>query len=516
MHDLNHTPAEGAHLLCHDTVDAVDRGDARVGVPAYDRDALTAGVVHIDVGAFHRAHQQIYFDALAEAGETAWGVIGVGLHSRSPMDALEPQDTLYTVVERGPDEDTVRIVGTLGEVLHAPEDPEAVVRTMADEAIRLVTLTVTGGGYHVDLETHELLADSEDIRHDLADPESAETFLPYVVKALARRRASGIAPFTVLSCDNVPANGTVACAAVTAFARLQDPGLADWITEHVAFPSSMVDRITPETTEASAAWVGVEFGIHDQWPVITEPFRQWVIEDHVCNARPPLDRVGVQFVRDTSPYELVKKRLLNGSHCALGYLGSLAGHRTTDAAMADEAISGYLRRLMDEEIGPLLPDVDGVDLDDYKATLIERFSNPNVADELQRLAGRGSTKMPSYLLPSLREAVERGAPHALLDVAVAGWIAYLRGEAPDGEPFTIKDARLDELQPLVLQDWPDPRPLLGERSLFGTLGQDEPFAVRIEQLVRAIDEGGVHAVLAAAADAGGSGAGDDTPLEQAA
>ncbi|MCW3041378.1 MAG: Fructuronate reductase, partial [Solirubrobacterales bacterium] len=498
MHDLNHAPADGTHPLCDDTVDRVDRADPRVEIPAYDRNALTAGVVHIGVGAFHRAHQQIYFDALARTGETAWGVIGVGLHSRSPMDALEPQDTLYTVVERGADEDTVRIVGTLSEVLHGPEDPEAVIRAMADEHIRLVTLTVTGGGYHVDLETHALLEDAEDIRHDLGDPHHPETFLPYVVEALARRRANGVAPFTVLSCDNVPANGAVARAAVTSFARLKDEGLADWIAEHVAFPSSMVDRITPETTEESAAWVGEEFGIHDQWPVITEPFRQWVIEDRFCNERPPLDRVGVQFVADTGPYELVKKRLLNGSHCALGYLGSLAGHRTTNDAMSDPAISGYLRRLMDAEIGPLLPEVDGVDLERYKATLIERFANPNVADELQRLAGRGSTKMPSYLLPTLHEAIDRGTPHALLDLAVAGWLRYLCGTDCDGNELTIKDARLQELESLLRQDWPDPRPLLAERSIFGGLGEDEAFASRIETLVRALDERGVHAVLAEA------------------
>jgi fructuronate reductase/mannitol 2-dehydrogenase len=447
-------------------------------------------VVHIGVGGFHRAHQQLYFDQLAERGACDWGVIGVGLHSRSLQEALAPQDLLYILVERDGGEDTARVVGTLAAYLYAPDDPEAVFAALADPRIRLVTLTVTGGGYHVDPETLRLDADGEPVRHDLAHPGAPTTFAAYLVEALARRRAAGTAPFTVLSCDNVPGNGRVAHAAVVGFARLRDAELAGWIDAHVAFPSSMVDRITPEPDDEAAELVRRAYGLADRGPVVTERFRQWIVENRFCNDRPPLEPLGVQFVADVAPYERMKTRLLNGSHCALAYLGQLAGHRTTAEAIADPAIHAYVERLMRDEVAPLLGEIPGIDLAAYQATLLERFANPAIQDGLPRLARRGSVKMPAYLLPSVCEAIAAGRRHELLTLAVAAWFRHLRCSD------AVDDPRAEALRRLARDGGLDPRPLLADRSLFGALAGDDRFAARLEGALRELERGGPHAAIA--------------------
>jgi fructuronate reductase/mannitol 2-dehydrogenase len=283
-----------------------------------------------------------------------------------------------------------------------------------------------------------------------------------------------VAPFTVLSCDNIPSNGAAARTMVVSFAELRDPGLARWIEQHVSFPSSMVDRITPETTPEERDRVVSSFGVDDRWPVITEPFSQWVIQDDFCNGRPPLEEVGVQFVADVSPYELTKKRLLNASHCALGYLGYLAGYRTTAEVMADPAYAAYISALVDEVI-PLLPRVDGIDLEDYKASLLERLANPEMADQLSRLCRRGSTKVPSYLLPSITETLAAGRPAPLLTLAVAGWFRYLQGEDYAGEPINVEGPKADVMVDLARRDGADPRPLLTVRDVFDSLADDPAF-----------------------------------------
>jgi fructuronate reductase/mannitol 2-dehydrogenase len=459
-----------------------------VATPSYARDALVPGVVHIGVGGFHRAHQELYFDELAQRGVTDWGVIGVGLHSRAMKDALEPQELLYTVVERDADADEARVVGSLIRYLYAPEDPGAVLEALTDEQIRLVTLTVTGSGYDLELQADAIRADQD-------HPERPSTFAGFLVEALDRRRRAGTAPFTVLSCDNVPSNGEAARDALLEYARGRDPQLAGWIESEVAFPSSMVDRITPETTDETAQLVQRQFGLEDRSPVVTEPFRQWIVEDHFGNQRPPLDAVGVQFVPDVAPYELMKKRLLNGSHCALGYLGVLAGHGTTADALADPVFREYVQRLMGEEVAPLLDAVPGIDLDEYQRTLLERFANPKINDALQRLCRRGSTKMPSYILPSIREAMEAGRPHTLLTLAVAGWLRYLRGVGFGGEEIPIQDARKDQLQPLAREGGEDPRPLLAERSVFGDLMDRPAFVSALEDALRGLERDGARETI---------------------
>jgi fructuronate reductase/mannitol 2-dehydrogenase len=470
----------------------------QLDVPTYDRSALTPAVVHFSVGGFHRAHQLLYFDELAERRiSQGWGVIGVGLHHRTMMDALAPQDHLYTVVERSPDGERARVVGVMTDYLFGPDDPSAVLDTLTDERTRVVTMTITDAGYRLDPRTHEFDADDPDIRADLADRSAPRTVFGYLVEALDRRRRAGLAPFTVVSCDNMHRNGDATRSAVVAFARLRDEVLARWITDHVAFPSSMVDRITPHTSAEEREAVARRYGVDDRWPVITEPFSQWVIEDTFCNGRPPLEHVGVRFVPDVAHYELMKTRLLNASHCALGYLGALAGHTRIDQVMAEPVFARYVAQLMDREVTPLLPQPEGIDLGDYKRTLLQRLANPAIADTLSRLCRRGSTKMPHHLLPSLRQAIEEDRPHALLTLAVAAWICYLRRTDAAGRPVAIDDARAEHLQALARAGGSDPRPLLADVSIFGDLGSHPAFVAELEESIRRLDRDGVRATLAA-------------------
>jgi len=484
----------------HDVVGLDDKTihsiDDRVLVPGYDRASLTPAVVHIGVGGFHRAHQAVYLDELARTGETGWGETGVGLRSPAMREALVPQDCLYTVVERSAGGDTARIVGSMTRYLYAPDDPEAVLAVLADPRTRLVTLTITGGGYPVGEDGAFDRTDPQ-VHADLDHPERPQTAFGYLAEALHRRRRAGLPAFTVLSCDNVPDNGALTRSAVLGFAAARDESLAAWIDAHASFPASMVDRITPETGDRHRDLVAERFGIRDRCPVITEPFTQWVIEDRFCQGRPPLDKVGVRFVDDVTPYKLMKTRLLNAGHSALGYLGYLVGgYATSSDAMANPVIADYLAALMRDEITGLLPDVPGVDLHAYQRTVLERFANPRISDQLTRLCGRGSTKMPAYLLPSLMSARAAGLPTTLLTLAVAGWCRYLQGRDANGDPVEIKDARKDVLQSLATGNGGDPRALLGERDIFGHLGDDPEFVRSLQSAIRDLEEYGPAATIA--------------------
>ncbi len=468
----------------------------RVSVPRYDRAALTRGVVHISVGAFHRAHQAVYFDDLARRGlGDGWALTGVGLHRRDMKEVLDAQDGLYTVVTRDAGGDQARVIGVITRYLFAPHDRALVLDALADERTRLVTLTVTANGYKVDLQTGEFAGDDRVVRHDLAHPTAPSSALGLLVEALDRRRRRGLPPFTVLSCDNMTSNGVVARTAVVGFAALRDPGLADWVADRGAFPSTMVDRITPGTTAEDRAMVERTFGVRDRWPVMTEPFSQWVIEDVFCAGRPPLDEAGVQFVDDVRPYSLTKTRLLNASHSALGYLGSLAGYARIDETMADPAFAAYVEAMMDEEIAPLLPQV-GIDLSAYGATLRDRFANPMVGDRLERLCRNGSTKVPGHLLPSIREARALGRPHGRLTLAVAAWCRYLRGVDDRGKRIKFEDPRAARLHALALAGGDDPRPLLADEPTFGSLGASPGFVAAVRQALRELNADGARAVVA--------------------
>ncbi|MEX5717931.1 mannitol dehydrogenase family protein [Geodermatophilus maliterrae] len=480
------------------TAATLEQHGARLTVPTYDRSALVPAVVHLSVGGFSRAHQLTYFDEVAERRiSDQWGVVGVGLRARLMQEALAPQDNLYTVVERSPDGERARVVGVLTDYLFAPDAPAAVLDRLADPRTRVVTMTITGAGYLLDPVTGDFTPD-DDVAHDLAHPGAPRTVFGLLVEALDLRRRAGTAPFTVLSCDNLHRNGDATRAAVVGFAALRDEVLARWITDRVAFPSSMVDRITPQTTPEERATVAARHGIDDRWPVITEPFSQWVIEDVFCNGRPPLDRVGVRFVRDVTEHELMKTRLLNASHSALGYLGVLAGYQRIDELMADPVFARYVTALMDDEVTPLIPCPEGIDLAEYKAVLLQRFANPAIADRLSRLCRRGSTKLPHHLLPSLREALAQGRPHALLTLAVAGWVRWLQRTDDAGHPLPVEDDRGPHLQALARAGGSDPRPLLADEPVFGDLGRVPGFAEELAAVLRRLQRDGVRATLASA------------------
>jgi fructuronate reductase/mannitol 2-dehydrogenase len=452
-------------------------------VPAYDRVALRAGVVHIGVGSFHRAHQAVYFDELARRGLARdWGLVGVGLRRRAMKEALSAQDGLYTVVSRGPEGDSARVVGAITRCLFAPEETAAVLDALTDEATRIVTLTITPAGYAA----------------TTAPGRSADgraTAIGLLVEALDRRRRLGRGPFTVLSCDNTADNGEATRAAVLALARRRSERLARWIGERVTFPGSMVDRITPSTTLADRRMVERVFGIRDRWPVVTEPFSQWVIEDSFCAGRPLLEEVGAELVADVRPYALMKTRLLNAAHCALGYLGTPVGHRRTADAIADPVLSDYAERLMDDEIAPLLG-VDG-HVRGYAATLRARFANPAIGDPLTRLCRNGSAKVPAHVLPSIREARAAGRPHALLTLAVAAWCHHLHGDGADGRRTPLDDPDGERLRALARAGGDDPRPLLADEATFGALGRCPAFAATVTRDLRAIRKDGARAVIAA-------------------
>jgi fructuronate reductase/mannitol 2-dehydrogenase len=459
---------------------------------AYDRTRLRPAVVHLGVGGFHRAHQAVYFDELARrALSFDWGIVGVSLRRPVAKSALAPQDCLYTLIERGAIRERTRVIGSLMRVLHAPSESRSVLAALCDERTQLVTMTVTGDGYGIDRATG---------RFDPGDPVpgSPETAYEYLVEALAARRSAGIAPFTVMSCDNLPDNGASARAAVVGCAELRDPELAAWIDEAVAFPSSVVDRITPGGTSADSEWILERHGVVDGAPIVTEPFSQWTVQDSFSAERPPLEEVGATFVDDVRKHKELKTRLLNGAHTALGPLGVLAGHATIDAALADPAFAGFAEQLMRREIEPTVAAPAGVDVPTYRRTLLRRFANPAVADRLARLCERGSTKIPSYLVPNACAAHDAGVEHALLALAVAGWIRFYRGVGACGRPHAIKDPRAQEMRALACRG--DGTALLSERSVFGDLGERAEFAQSVRQALSDLDELGARGAIAAATD----------------
>ena len=489
-------PAHDAVPLSEKTL-AVHAGLMRV--PRYDRAALTPSVVHFSVGGFHRAHQLVYFDDLAEQGNTDWGVVGVGLRSPEMRDALRPQDHLYTVVERSSAGERARVIGSMVGYHFAPDSPATVLDLLTDERTRLVTMTVTGNAYRIDAVSGRFAPDEASLA-DLADPDHPRSLFGYLVRALDLRRRSGRPPFTVLSCDNMQQNGEAARAAVVGYARLLDEDLAAWIDASVAFPGSMVDRITPSTTPADRAAIARRFGVDDRWPVITEPFSQWVMEDAFSHGRPPLETVGVQFVPDVGDHELMKTRLLNGSHSALGHLGTLAGHVRVHEVLADPVLRRFVTRLMAEEIAPQLPCPAGIDLAGYQRSLLRRFADPAIGDRLDRLCRRGSSKVPLYLLPSLRTALATGRPTELLTLAVAGWCRYLQGVDLQGRDLPLQDERAAELQALARAGGTDPRPLLSTRTVFGDLGDDPVFVEDLARALTSIETHGVRPTVARALD----------------
>lgn len=447
--------------------------DKRVHVPRFDPASVTAGIVHLGLGGFHRAHMARYTHELMErrADALRWGIAGAGLmpSDRRMAESLLPQDRLYTLVERDAAGEVVSIVGSLADVVFAGEDSRPLLGIIDRPEIRIVSLTVTEHGYCLDRATKRLDPAHPLIRQDLAMPERPRSAIGIITEALRRRRAAGQPAFTTLSCDNIQHNGSVLRDAVLDLAKLRDPALAAWIAENVSFPSTMVDRITPVTAASDIAALADRYGIMDRWPVFCETFTQWVIEDRFPQGRPTWEEVGAHFVDDVAPYEIMKLRLLNGSHLAVAALGRLAGYVTIDEAMAEPLMTRYMAALMDRETGPTVPDVPGIDLADYKGTLIARFANPAIKDTVERV----NTDAPlNVLLDPIRDRLRTGGSVDLLALGLAAWLRRVRGEDEHGQAITIHHPLAEKLQERAIEGGADPRPLLGIRALFGDTGQD--------------------------------------------
>lgn len=404
------------------------------------------GIVHLGLGAFFRAHGAIYIAEAMAASGGDWGVLGVSLVSPGQRDLLAPQGCAYTALELGPGGETPRVVEAVEGVLVAREDPEAVLAAMADPGVRIVSLTVTEKGYCHEPATGRLNRSHPDILADLEGgaPRSA---LGFLVRALERRRAAGLRPFTVLTCDNLPENGRMVRGVTLELAGLIDPGLAAWIAAEGAFPCTMVDRIVPATKPEDVARLARLTGRLDLSPVMHEPFRQWVVEDaFVDGVRPDLGAVGAQLVEDVAPFELMKLRMLNGAHSSLAYLGYLAGHETIAETVADAPFAGLARRLWREEILPTLTPPPGEDLDAYAQALLARFENPAIRHRTWQIAMDGSQKLPQRLLGTVADDLAAGRPVPGLALATAAWMTYVSGTGLDGRPIEVKDPLAADLR----------------------------------------------------------------------
>jgi fructuronate reductase len=476
--------------------------------PRYDRRALGAGIVHLGAGAFQRAHLAAATEAALHAnGDLRWGITGVSLRSAGTRDALAPQDGLYTLALRDADaagapRERLQVIGTMRQVLVAPESPGAVLAAIAHPDTRIVSLTVTEKGYHHDPASGALRRDDADIRHDLAHPDTPRSTVGVLVRGLARRRANGLAPVTLLSCDNLPANGRTLRGLASTFAMELDGELAAWIADRCTFPNSMVDRIVPRTTDADRARIAAELGVEDAWPVVAEPFFEWVVEDDFAAGRPDWTAGGARFVADAQPFETLKLRMVNGAHSALAYLGGMAGFATVDRALAQPALRRFVDALLRDEVAPTLPPLPGVDLEAWRAALLQRFANPALQHKTRQIAMDGSQKLPQRLLGTVRDRLAAGASIDRLGLAVAAWIHWLRGVDERGERYAIDDplaAPLARQLAQAAQAGGDEAARVAAfcafAPLFGTLGADTRFVQTVARHTASLRARGVTATL---------------------
>ena len=465
-----------------DLPDAVER-------PYYDRGAVSVGIVHLGLGAFHRAHAAVATEAVLNGGDRRWGICGVSLRAPDTRDALEPQDGLYTVLVRDGSGDRLQVVGAINQTLVAPENAGAVLDALCAPSTRIVTLTVTEKGYCHRPSTGALDETHPDILHDLADPERPRTAAGFLTEAIRRRRDGGLPPFTVLCCDNLPSNGRTLGNVVARFAQMRDPELGAYVRAAVPFPSTMVDRIVPATTDVDRAVVEAALGLADRWPVVTEPFTQWVIEDRFASGRP--DWPGATFVADVEPFELMKLRLLNGSHSTLSYLGLLDGRETVADTMAAPGFAAFLAAMMREEVSPTLPALPGFDVASYRDTLLARFRNPALRHRTAQIAMDGSQKIPQRLLGTIRDRLREGRPFPRLALGVAAWMLHATGRDRNAAAVEVRDPMAARIREVV-----------GERTgaaelLDGYLRLDEVFGedLAASDAFRAAVGGALEALL---------------------
>jgi mannitol 2-dehydrogenase len=452
-----------------------------VSIPGYNRSIIKSGIVHIGIGGFHRSHEAFYMDqVLGQKNVTDWGICGIALleTDRKIFDCLEKQNGLYTLMITESDGSLIaRVIGSVTEYLFAPRNPEAVLEKIADPDIKIISLTITEGGYNFSATTGEFQIMEPAIQDDLKNPENPKTVFGYLAQALKRRKDRGIVGLTIQSCDNIQKNGDVLKKMLLSYVKVAEPELIEWIEKHVAFPNCMVDRITPVTTPSDIENLRSTYGIEDSWPVVCEPYIQWIIEDNYSNGRPDWASVGVQFVRDVGPYERMKIRLLNAGHSLLGFTGTLYGCNTVDEAAIIPLLRTFLREFMDYEVTPVLGKVEGISIEDYKDSLIQRFANPNVKDQLSRICLESSAKIPKFLLPTISEQLQRGGEIKRGTVIIAAWCRYYELAGTPGHNYEIVDKMEVVLQKNALASVNgDPLAFLKIETIFNDLVHSKRFA----------------------------------------
>ncbi|HEV3173449.1 MAG TPA: mannitol dehydrogenase family protein [Actinocrinis sp.] len=470
-----------------------------VNAPTYDRTARATGIVHFGVGHFHRSHQAMYLDRLMRAGQAAdWAVCGAGVMAGedTTRDILRKQDYLYTLTVKQADgtKDST-VIGSLDDFLYAPDDPSRVVERIAHPDTRIVGLTITEGGYNVSDVDGKFLGDTPALREDLRSATPSRSVFGLVFQAAALRMKRGLSGFTVMSCDNIQGNGAVARTAFLGFAYARDSAVADWIQRNCTFPNSMVDRVTPRTTTQDVVHIWQEHAYVDNSPVTCEPFHQWVLQDDFAAGRPAFEDVGVQVVHDVEPYERMKLALANGTHQALCYFGHLLGHTYVHEALADPDIRTLVLRYIDEEAVPTLQPIPGVDLGMYGRTVVERFSNPAIQDELARICAETSDRIPKFLMPVARARLAGGARSPMCAATVASWARYVEGTDEDGQPINVVDPRREELMAAANTYPSNPTAFIENKAVFGDISHYNAFVEDYAQVLGDIHAKGTRAAL---------------------
>ncbi|HVL20605.1 MAG TPA: mannitol dehydrogenase family protein [Amaricoccus sp.] len=475
----------------------LERLPPQVARPAYARGDLRPGILHFGVGNFHRAHLQVYLDRLMNAGhDRDWAIVGAGVtpYDVKMRDALMGQDLLSTVVEQSAEASDARVTGVMTDFL-PPMDGAAIIKALADPAIRIVTLTVTEGGYFVNPATGKFDPENPAIAADAANPDDPRTVFGLILAGLKARRAAGVEPFTVLSCDNVPHNGRVCRDAVAGLAAAQDPGLADWVRERVAFPNAMVDRIATATTDRERQITRETYGIEDAWPVFCEDFIQWVVEDTFPQGRPAFEEVGVQFVEDVTPFEMMKLRILNAGHAMIAYPAGLLDVHFVSEGMEHPLVRAFLRKVQLEEVVPIVPSVPGMNAGQYFEIIERRFANPKIGDTIRRLCLDGSNRQPKFVIPSIADRLAQGLPVDGLALESALWCRYCAGTTDSGAVIEPNDPAWDRLTETAQRAKADSSAWLGMRDIYGETADAPAFRDAFDGWLRALWANGTAATL---------------------
>lgn len=471
----------------------------RLAIPKYDRSKVQAGIMHVGIGGFHRAHQAYYVDQLLHTpGNEQWGIVGVALLSFDDKiyQVLKEQDGFYTLVVKELDGSHTRtIIGSIVEYLFAPDNPSAVIEKMADEQIKIITLTITEGGYNYNEATKQFDFSNPLIIHDLENPSSPKTIFGYLTQALKLRKSQDSKGLTIQSCDNIQGNGHVAKKMLLSFVEKAAPDLLKWIESNVSFPNSMVDRITPVTTPLDISNLYDATGIEDAWPVVCEPFMQWVIEDDFKLGRPAWERVGAQFVEDVEPYEKMKLSLLNAGHSLVGILGALMGYETIDESISNKEIGAFFSHYMDKEVTPVLGELEGVNLNTYKQSLVDRFGNIYIKDQVDRICSESSSKIPVFILPTVQAQLKLNGPVESAAFVIAAWAIYSLGVDEKGNRLNIKDVMAEQVHEKALEAKNNPLAFLELEAVFADLKTSSTFAKAFTMAYQKISQYGIEKCL---------------------